>query len=96
MKWLMCRWKDSSEVEPRAHRYTFSSTPQFSDRADLCIVLHPWWIKDTADVLSGFFPFFPDPRMIEEGHTQSITTLFTVESLDEIPTLVTHSAVRDA
>ena len=27
----MCRWKDSSEVEPRAHWYTFSSTP-------------PWWL----------------------------------------------------
>ena len=33
---------------------------------------------------SCFFPLLPDPRVIEEGHTQSITTLFTVESLYQV------------
>ena len=80
----MCRWKDSSEVEPRAHRYTFSSTPPLGDCANLRIELSAWWVKDTVDVLSNLFPFFPDPPAIEERHTQRITTLLTVEKLYKV------------
>ena len=35
-------------------------------------------------MLSSLFPFFPDPRAIEERHTQRITTLLTVEKLYKV------------
>lgn len=55
-----------------------------SNRTNLCIRLYPWWVKDAADMLPGFLPFFPDPSVIEEGHTQSITALVTVKSLYQV------------
>lgn len=55
-----------------------------SNRTNLCIKLYPWWVKDAADMLPGFLPFFPDPSVIEEGHTQSITALVTVKSLYQV------------
>lgn len=84
----MCRWKDSRDTDPRAHLYTFSSTPPplpprpVSDDANLSIQLHYWRVEDALDMLSGLSPLFPDPLGVKERHAQRVTTLISVEELD--------------